>query len=149
MGALCRRRWARCSTKSKGRSGKFPALWVVVIVAVVLYLGASMVYTVGVDEVGIIQRFGKYDRTTTQGLNFKLPGRNREADQGQGDDRLQGRVRRSAAPESGRSDALRSRMRLHWIHRSCSQGTSMWLWFRGSSNTASKTLTSTSSRSRM
>ncbi|HYQ61377.1 MAG TPA: hypothetical protein VEP29_10005, partial [Desulfatiglandales bacterium] len=59
--------------KIKGARGKFPALWVIVIVAFVLYLGASMVYTVGVDEVGIIQRFGKYDRTTSQGLNFKLP----------------------------------------------------------------------------
>jgi membrane protease subunit HflK len=59
--------------KIKGARGKFPALWVIVIVAFVLYLGASMVYTVGVDEVGIIQRFGKYERTTRQGLNFKLP----------------------------------------------------------------------------
>ncbi len=59
--------------KIKGARGKFPALWVIVIAAVVLYLGASMVYTVGVDEVGIIQRFGRYERTTRQGLNFKLP----------------------------------------------------------------------------
>jgi len=59
--------------KIKGARGKFPALWVIVIAAFVLYLGASMVYTVGVDEVGIIQRFGKYERTTRQGLNFKLP----------------------------------------------------------------------------
>jgi membrane protease subunit HflK len=59
--------------KIKGVGSKFPALWVIVIVAFVLYLGASMVYTVGVDEVGIIQRFGKYERTTRQGLNFKLP----------------------------------------------------------------------------
>ena len=59
--------------KIKGMRGRFPALWVIVIVAFLLYFGASMVYTVGVDEVGIIQRFGKYDRTTRQGLNFKLP----------------------------------------------------------------------------
>ena len=32
-----------------------------------------MVYTVGVDEVGIVQRFGKYVRTSQPGLNFKLP----------------------------------------------------------------------------
>jgi membrane protease subunit HflK len=59
--------------KIKGMRGRFPALWVIVIVGFLLYFGASMVYTVGVDEVGIIQRFGKYDRTTRQGLNFKLP----------------------------------------------------------------------------
>jgi membrane protease subunit HflK len=32
-----------------------------------------MFYTVDVDEVGIVQRFGKYVRTTQPGLNFKLP----------------------------------------------------------------------------
>ena len=32
----------------------------------------SSVYTVETDEVGIVQRFGKY-RTTQPGLNFKLP----------------------------------------------------------------------------
>ncbi|MBN1559432.1 FtsH protease activity modulator HflK [candidate division KSB1 bacterium] len=33
----------------------------------------SSVYTVDADEVGVIQRFGKYTRTTEPGLNFKLP----------------------------------------------------------------------------
>ena len=59
--------------KIKGVKTKFPGLWAVVVVAVLLYVGSSMIYTVGVDEVGIIQRFGKYIRTTPPGLNFKLP----------------------------------------------------------------------------
>jgi membrane protease subunit HflK len=58
----------------RGVKTKFPGLWGVVLVAVLLYLGSSMVYTVGVDEVGMIQRFGKYIRSTPPGLNFKLPG---------------------------------------------------------------------------
>jgi len=33
----------------------------------------SMVYTVAQDEVGVVQRFGRYVRTTQPGLNFKLP----------------------------------------------------------------------------
>jgi membrane protease subunit HflK len=60
--------------KIKGVKTKFPGLWVVVIVALLLYLGGSMVYKVDVDEVGMIQRFGQYTRTTPPGLNFKLPG---------------------------------------------------------------------------
>ncbi len=60
--------------KIKGVKTKFPGLWAIVAVIVVLYLGSSMVYTVGVDEVGMIQRFGQYVRTTSPGLNFKLPG---------------------------------------------------------------------------
>jgi len=59
--------------KIKGVRGRFPALWLIVIVLFLIYLGSSCFYTVAVDEVGIVQRFGKYDRTTTQGLNFKLP----------------------------------------------------------------------------
>ena len=60
--------------KIKGVKTKFPGLWAVVIVALLLYLGGSMVYKVDVDEVGMIQRFGQYVRTTPPGLNFKLPG---------------------------------------------------------------------------
>lgn len=33
----------------------------------------TTVYTVGPEEVGVIVRFGKYDRTVTPGLNFKIP----------------------------------------------------------------------------
>ena len=59
--------------KIKGVRGKFPALWAIVVILFLIYLGSSCFYTVAVDEVGIVQRFGKYDRTTSQGLNFKLP----------------------------------------------------------------------------
>ena len=46
---------------------------IVIIVAAAIFLATSMVYTVGVDEVGIVQLFGKYDRSTSSGLHFKLP----------------------------------------------------------------------------
>ncbi len=46
---------------------------IVILVAAVIFLATSMVYTVGVDEVGIVQFFGKYVRTTAPGLHFKLP----------------------------------------------------------------------------
>jgi len=59
--------------KFKGLKGKVPGIWLVVIIIIILYLGSSIFYTVGVDEVGVVQRFGKYTRTTQPGLNFKLP----------------------------------------------------------------------------
>ncbi len=60
--------------KIKGLRAKLPGgSWLIVIVIVILFLGSSCFYTVGVDEVGIVQRFGKYIRTTQPGLNFKLP----------------------------------------------------------------------------
>jgi membrane protease subunit HflK len=60
-------------SRLKGFKGRFPGLWIIILVLILLYLGASAFYTVGVDEVGIVQRFGKYVRTTPPGLNFKLP----------------------------------------------------------------------------
>jgi membrane protease subunit HflK len=59
--------------KFKDMKGKFGGVWVIAAVLIVLILGYSMVYTVAVDEVGIVQRFGKYVRTTSPGLNFKMP----------------------------------------------------------------------------
>ncbi|MBM3200573.1 FtsH protease activity modulator HflK, partial [Candidatus Woesearchaeota archaeon] len=38
-----------------------------------IVLLTSSVYIVGPDEEGVIRRFGKYDRTTKSGLQFKLP----------------------------------------------------------------------------
>ena len=52
---------------------KIPGLPIVILVILVVFLASSMFYTVGVDEVGIVQRFGKYIKTTQPGLNFKLP----------------------------------------------------------------------------
>jgi membrane protease subunit HflK len=60
-------------TKFKGLRGKFPGAWIIVLFAVVLIILSSSFYTIGVNEVGIIQRFGRYVRTTSPGLNFKLP----------------------------------------------------------------------------
>ena len=53
---------------------KFPrGIGFIVLIVVLFILGYSCFYTVGVDEVGVVQRFGKYVRTTQPGLNFKLP----------------------------------------------------------------------------
>ncbi len=50
-----------------------PLLILLFILIFLIFLGSSMFYTVGVDEVGVVQRFGKYVRITQPGLNFKLP----------------------------------------------------------------------------
>lgn len=59
--------------KFKGLKGKFPGLWLIIGAIVIIIIVSSSFYTVGVNEVGVIQRFGKYTRTTTPGLHFKLP----------------------------------------------------------------------------
>ncbi len=53
--------------------GKFSGGPLIILVIIAILFGSSTFYTVGVDEVGIIQRFGKYTRTSQPGLNFKLP----------------------------------------------------------------------------
>jgi len=57
----------------KGLGGKFRGFWIIIIAILIFYLGFSIFYTVAVDEVGIVQRFGRYVRTTSPGLNFKFP----------------------------------------------------------------------------
>lgn len=58
----------------KFKDFKFPGGWLLLIVAlVVIFFGSSTVYTVDVNEVAVVQRFGKYVRTEMPGLNFKLP----------------------------------------------------------------------------
>lgn len=52
---------------------KLPGGWIIILVVVVIYIGSSTFYTVGVDEVGVVQRFGRYVRTAQPGLSFKLP----------------------------------------------------------------------------
>ena len=59
--------------KFKGMGGKFPGFWIIIIAILIFYLGSSIFYTVAVDEVGIVQRFGRYVRTTSPGLSFKFP----------------------------------------------------------------------------
>ena len=46
--------------------------WAVPIV-LVLAVGSTSFYMVNTDEEGVVQRFGKYVRTTGPGLHFKLP----------------------------------------------------------------------------
>lgn len=54
--------------------GKKPkGLWIILVLVLVVVLGASSYYTVGTEETGVVQRFGKYDRETGPGLAFKLP----------------------------------------------------------------------------
>ncbi len=52
---------------------KLPGGPVLIIVLLILLFGSSMFYTVKPNEVGVIQFFGKYVRTTQPGLHFKLP----------------------------------------------------------------------------
>jgi len=53
---------------------KLPGGPLLIILAVIaIFLGSSVFFTVQQDEVGVVQRLGKYVRTTQPGLNFKLP----------------------------------------------------------------------------
>ncbi|MDY6825359.1 MAG: FtsH protease activity modulator HflK [Thermodesulfobacteriota bacterium] len=59
---------------NKFKGGNFSWIPVVVVLLIiVLFFASSMFYTVGVDEVGVVQQFGGYNRTTTSGLHFKWP----------------------------------------------------------------------------
>jgi membrane protease subunit HflK len=57
----------------KFKQFKLPGGPLLILLLIIIFLGTSMFYTVAVDEVGVVQRFGKYVRTTQPGLNFKLP----------------------------------------------------------------------------
>lgn len=46
-------------------------IWMVAIIAV-LWIGSG-IYRVNSDELGVVLRFGEYNRTTTPGLNYHLP----------------------------------------------------------------------------
>lgn len=52
---------------------KLPGGPFIILIIIAVLLGLSTFYTVKQDEVGVVQRFGKYVRTTQPGLNFKLP----------------------------------------------------------------------------
>ena len=52
---------------------KLPGGPVVVVIIILMALAATSVYTVAQNEVGVVQFFGRYVRTTQPGLNFKLP----------------------------------------------------------------------------
>lgn len=49
-------------------------LLIPIIILVILLTGAGTIfYQIGPDEVGVVQRFGKYVRTADPGLNMKIP----------------------------------------------------------------------------
>ncbi|NOX34281.1 MAG: FtsH protease activity modulator HflK [Deltaproteobacteria bacterium] len=52
---------------------KSSGVFIVVIVLLALFFGSSTFFTIETDEVGVIQRFGKYTRLAQPGLNFKFP----------------------------------------------------------------------------
>jgi membrane protease subunit HflK len=52
---------------------KIPGGPLLLLIILLVAFGSSTFYTISVDEVGIVQRFGKYVRTSQPGLNFKLP----------------------------------------------------------------------------
>jgi len=52
---------------------KLPGGPLLILVILVLFFGSSMFYTIGVDEAGVVQRFGKFVRISQPGLSFKLP----------------------------------------------------------------------------
>jgi len=52
-------------------SGKTIRL-VVIVLAVVVFIFSGF-FTISPEEVGVVLRFGKYSRTSSPGLNFKLP----------------------------------------------------------------------------
>ncbi len=58
---------------SRFKNFKLPGGLLIIIVLFFLFFGSSIFFTVDVDEVGVVQRFGKYDRICQPGLNFKFP----------------------------------------------------------------------------
>jgi len=57
----------------KVKSVKLPGGPLLVVAFLAIILIFTSIYTVAVDEVGVVQRFGRYTRTSQPGLNFKLP----------------------------------------------------------------------------
>lgn len=62
---------------SGGPGGLRPPRWgAVALIALIAFAFSSLgtlIYQVEPDEVGVVQRFGKYERTTHPGLHFKAP----------------------------------------------------------------------------
>ncbi len=51
---------------------RFPAIGLLLVLGVLLWL-ATGIYQVNQDQVGVVQRFGRYTRTVGPGLHWKLP----------------------------------------------------------------------------
>ena len=45
----------------------------IILILVLIILGFGSVFTIETEEVGVITRFGKYNRTVEPGLNMKIP----------------------------------------------------------------------------
>jgi membrane protease subunit HflK len=58
---------------NKFKGFRFPGFFLVIAVLIGLYLASSTFFTVDRSEVGVVQRFGKFNRLAQPGLNFKLP----------------------------------------------------------------------------
>ena len=80
--------WDKLKQQQQGRGGappqmdeildrlkkfKLPGGPLVILVIIAILIALTTFYTVNQDEVGIVQLFGRYVRTTQPGLNFKLP----------------------------------------------------------------------------
>ncbi len=80
--------WEKLKQQQQGRGGippqmddivnqfkkfKLPGGPLVIGIVVLALMGMTSIYTVNQDEVGVVQRFGRYVETTQPGLNFKLP----------------------------------------------------------------------------
>ncbi|MFP4349039.1 MAG: FtsH protease activity modulator HflK [Desulfococcaceae bacterium] len=52
---------------------KLPGGPLLIVLLLLILLGSTMFYTVKPSEVGVVQRFGRYVRTTQPGLHFKMP----------------------------------------------------------------------------
>ncbi len=59
--------------KIKNFKGRFPGVWILVAIAVFVILAYNIIYKIDPEEVGVIQRFGKYSRTTMPGPHIKWP----------------------------------------------------------------------------
>ncbi len=62
----------RFGGSGKGVPGKGFLLAGVVVIIILIFLFTGL-YTIGPEEMGVVQRFGKYVRTEPPGLNFKIP----------------------------------------------------------------------------
>jgi membrane protease subunit HflK len=80
--------WEKLKQQQRGKGGippqmdefvdkikkvKFPGGPLFIIVLLLVVLAITTVFTVKQNEVGVVQFFGRYVRTTEPGLNFKLP----------------------------------------------------------------------------
>jgi len=59
----------------KGKFRLGGSLWLLLLAALIVAVAYASVYTVGPEETGVVQRFGRYVRVSDPGLHFKLPFR--------------------------------------------------------------------------